>query len=44
MKYLITPILVATLMTQLSACAPLVIGSAALATKVVIDRRTAGIQ
>lgn len=29
---------------QLSACAPLVIGSAALAGKAVLDRRTAGIQ
>ena len=29
---------------QLSACAPLVIGGAALAGKVAIDRRTAGIQ
>lgn len=30
--------------SQLSACAPLVIGGAAVASKVVIDRRTAGIQ
>ena len=29
---------------QLSACAPLVLGGAALAGKAVIDRRTAGIQ
>ena len=44
MKFLITPLVIATLLTQLSACAPLIIGSAALTTKVVIDRRTAGIQ
>lgn len=30
--------------SQLSACAPLVISGAAVASKVVIDRRTAGIQ
>jgi osmotically-inducible protein OsmY len=31
-------------LSQFSACAPLVIGGAAVASKVVIDRRTAGIQ
>ena len=44
MKNLITPLLLLALMTQLSACAPLIIGSAALASKVAIDRRTTGIQ
>jgi osmotically-inducible protein OsmY len=37
--------LIATLLlSQLNACAPLVVGGAALAGKVAIDRRTAGIQ
>ena len=30
--------------TQLTGCAPLVLGGAALAGKVALDRRTAGIQ
>ena len=37
-------ILIVCWSTQLSGCAPLVLGSAALAGKVALDRRTAGIQ
>ena len=40
----ITLALVTLALTQLSACAPLVIGGTALAGKAVIDRRTVGIQ
>jgi osmotically-inducible protein OsmY len=36
--------LISILALQLGACAPMVIGSAAMASKVYIDRRTAGIQ
>lgn len=41
---LIKYLLLCLTLSQFSACAPLVIGGAALAGKVAIDRRTAGIQ
>jgi len=44
MKTLIHALLISILAVQFSACAPMVIGSAAVASKVYIDRRTAGIQ
>ena len=44
MKRLILPFFITAIVCQLTACAPLVIGSAALASKVSLDRRTAGIQ
>lgn len=44
MKRLILPFFITAIVCQLTACAPLVIGSAALASKVSFDRRTAGIQ
>jgi osmotically-inducible protein OsmY len=44
MKRIFYPLFLTLLVVQTSACAPMLIGSAAVASKVAIDRRTAGIQ
>jgi len=44
MKIIIVPIFIVGILSQLIACAPMIVGGAALTGKVVIDRRTAGIQ
>lgn len=44
MKKIFYPLFLTLLVVQTSACAPMLIGSAAVASKVAIDRRTAGIQ
>ena len=44
MKRIIVPIFILGILSQLIACAPMIVGGAALTGKVVIDRRTAGIQ
>jgi osmotically-inducible protein OsmY len=44
MKIIIVPIFILGILSQLIACAPMIVGGAALTGKVVIDRRTAGIQ
>lgn len=44
MKRYFYPLFLTLLVVQTSACAPMLIGSAAVASKVAIDRRTAGIQ
>lgn len=44
MKRIIVLIFILGILSQLIACAPMIVGGAALTGKVVIDRRTAGIQ
>lgn len=44
MKRLVIPIFSLVFLSQLIACAPMIVGGAALTSKVAIDRRTAGIQ
>jgi osmotically-inducible protein OsmY len=43
-RWMLTALAATTLVTTLSACAPLVVGSAVMGGLVAIDRRTAGIQ
>ena len=43
-RWMLTALAATTLVTTLSACAPLVVGSAVMGSLVAIDRRTAGIQ
>jgi osmotically-inducible protein OsmY len=43
-RWMLTALATTTLVTTLSACAPLVVGSAVMGGLVAIDRRTAGIQ
>jgi osmotically-inducible protein OsmY len=43
-RWMLTALAVTTLVTTLTACAPLVVGSAVMGGLVAIDRRTAGIQ